>query len=104
MSIKVLTDSDFDESLPPGIALVDFWAPWCTPCLVLAPVLEELSEELQGRLAFAKINVEENRQILAKYNIRSIPCLIMFRDRAEAGRIAGHNAKDELRAELEKYF
>ncbi|MDR2340447.1 MAG: thioredoxin [Deltaproteobacteria bacterium] len=102
-NILVLTDDTFDDSLPAGTTLVDFWAPWCGPCQALAPVLEELSGELKGKLDFAKINVDENNDMAAKYKIRSIPCLIIFKEKSEVGRIVGHKDKQELRKELEKY-
>jgi thioredoxin 1 len=101
-NIKVLTDQTFDESLPDGPTLVDFWAPWCGPCQALAPVLEELSIELKGKVDFAKINVDENNDMANKYKIRSIPCLIIFKDKAEVGRIVGHKDKQELKKELER--
>jgi thioredoxin 1 len=100
-NIKTLTDAAFD--LPDGPVLVDFWAPWCGPCQALAPVLEELSGEMKGKIDFAKINVDENSEMATKYKIRSIPCLIIFKEKSEVGRIVGHKDKLELKKELEKY-
>lgn len=102
-SIQVLTDDIFDKtigdsSLP---VLVDFWAPWCGPCRMVAPVLEELSGEMADRLAFAKINVDENQESPNKFKIRSIPCLIIFRQGQEIGRVIGHKGKKDLVRELD---
>jgi thioredoxin 1 len=101
-NIKVLTDVTFDDFLGSPASLVDFWAPWCGPCQALAPVLEELADELKEKVAFAKINVDENNETAAKFRIRSIPCLIVFKGRDEAGRILGHKDKADLKTELEK--
>ncbi|MDR2200431.1 MAG: thioredoxin [Deltaproteobacteria bacterium] len=103
-NIKILTDATFDDSLPSGPTLVDFWAPWCGPCQALAPVLEELSVELKGKIEFAKINVDENNDMASKFKIRSIPCLIIFKEKVEVGRVVGHKDKFDLKKELEKYL
>ncbi|MDR2405290.1 MAG: thioredoxin [Deltaproteobacteria bacterium] len=103
-NILVLTDGTFNDSLPSSTTLVDFWAPWCGPCQALAPVLEELSVELKGKIGFAKINVDENNEMASKYKIRSIPCLIIFNEKSEVGRIVGHKDKEELKKELGKYL
>ncbi|MDR2444196.1 MAG: thioredoxin [Deltaproteobacteria bacterium] len=103
-NITVLTDGSFTEHL--GAAkvpvLVDFWAPWCGPCRALAPILEDLSTEMVDRLAFAKINVDENQDAPTKFKVRSIPCLIVFREGQEIGRVVGHKGKPSLLTELEK--
>jgi thioredoxin 1 len=103
-NILVLTDATFDNSLPSSTTLVDFWAPWCGPCQALAPVLEELSTELAGKIVFAKINVDENNEMATKYKIRSIPCLVIFNEKSEIGRIVGHKDKQDLKRELDKYI
>ncbi|MDR1036992.1 MAG: thioredoxin [Deltaproteobacteria bacterium] len=101
-NITVLTDPTFDEFLGGPATLVDFWAPWCGPCQALAPVLEELAGEMKDRVAFAKINVDENGDTATKFRIRSIPCLVVFKGKDEVGRILGHKDKDDLKSELEK--
>jgi thioredoxin 1 len=69
--------------------LVDFWASWCGPCLMLAPVLEKIAVRYQNKLKVCKLNVDENQGIAAEYQIMSIPCLIMFKNGKEAGRVIG---------------
>ena len=103
-NIKELTDGIFDQALSDSNLplLVDFWAPWCGPCRALAPILGELSEEMSSVLAFAKINVDDNQEAPSKYNVRTIPCLIMFKNGQEIGRVVGHKGKQTLSAELEK--
>jgi thioredoxin 1 len=102
-SIQVLTDETFDQTLEgsPVPVLVDFWAPWCGPCRLVAPVLEELAEEMRDKLSFAKINVDENQESPNKFKIRSIPCLIVFRGGQEIGRVIGHKGKKDLVRELD---
>ena len=81
--------------------LVDFWAQWCGPCLMLGPVLEKVAVKYSNRLKVRKLNVDENRQLAADYQIMSIPCLIIFRRRMEIGRIIGFMDENKLNAEIE---
>jgi thioredoxin 1 len=103
-NIKVLTDLTFADSLTESTTVIDFWASWCGPCQALAPVLEELSVEMKDKLKFAKINVDENNDTASKFRIRNIPCLIVFKNKEEVGRVLGHKEKKELKAELEKFL
>jgi thioredoxin 1 len=103
-NILVLTDETFDKTLAENSlpVLVDFWAPWCTPCRSIAPILDELAGEMSSRLVFAKMNVDENGDTPTKLNVRSIPCLILFKSGAEAGRLLGGKGKQVLQDALEK--
>jgi thioredoxin 1 len=102
-SVRVLTDETFNPAIENGElpVLVDFWAPWCGPCRLVAPLLEELAGEMGDKLSFAKLNVDENQDSPNKFKIRSIPCLIVFRRGQEIGRIMGHKGKKDLVRELE---
>ena len=96
MPIVNVTDSDFDtlvikNSFP---VLVDFWAPWCGPCKMAEPVLEELSGTYEGKVVIAKLNVDENPQTAAKYSVMSIPTTVLFKAGAEVGRQAGFSGKE----------
>lgn len=96
-------DNNFDQTVLQSETpvLVDFWAPWCRPCLMTAPVLEELAEEYAGRITIAKLNVDQNAKTAAKYNIMAIPSLIVFKKGQPASQIVGYKPKAELKRELD---
>ena len=81
--------------------LVDFWAPWCRPCLMAAPVLEELAKEYANKITFAKLDVDQNAQTAAKYNIMAIPNLIIFKEGKPVSQIVGYKPKEELKKDLD---
>ncbi len=98
-----IEDAKFDEvvlqaKIP---VLVDFWAPWCRPCLMVAPVVEELAGEYDGRVSFGRMNVDESPKIAVKYGIMSIPTLILFKDGQPVANIVGFRPKEELKKRLD---
>lgn len=80
--------------------LVDFWAEWCMPCRALAPVLEELSEEYEGKIRFAKLNVDEARDIAVRHGVQGIPTLILFKDGKKVNELVGNQPKDRIKSML----
>lgn len=96
--ILTATEENFDtEILKSDVpVLVDFWAAWCGPCRMVAPVVESVAEELQGQVKVAKLNVDENPSIAMRYNVMSIPTLILFKDGDEKRRLVGYMPKDHL--------
>jgi thioredoxin 1 len=102
-SVNEVTDNNFQaeviESDVP--VLVDFWAPWCGPCRMVAPVVEEIAQERAGQLKVVKMNTDENQQTAMSYNIMSIPTLILFRNGQPAKTVIGAYPKRKLEAELE---
>jgi thioredoxin 1 len=93
MSIKHLTDETFDKEISNGVVLVDFWADWCNPCKVLAPVIDELAAEYGDRVNFTKVDVDEHREIAARNGVKGIPTVAIFRDGTELKRFVGVNPK-----------
>jgi len=81
--------------------LVDFWAPWCMPCRMLAPTVEKLAEENEGKLKVCKLNTDENQNIAAQYGIQGIPTLIVFKEGKEVGRTVGVMSKEKLQEKLD---
>ncbi|MBI3386095.1 thioredoxin [Candidatus Gottesmanbacteria bacterium] len=104
MAEVTVTDQNFDDQVLKSAApvLVDFWAPWCGPCLVQGPVVEELAKELSGKATIGKLNVDENPQTSQKYSVMSIPTLMIFKNGAVVKQFIGVQSKETLLAELNK--
>jgi len=104
-SPMTLTDENFDEVISRHrLVLVDFWAPWCAPCRMIAPIVEELSKEFAGKIVFGKLNTDENPQTAMKYMISAIPTLILFKNGVEAERIIGLQPKHALEEVLKRHL
>ncbi len=101
-NISTLTDSSFDEEIKGADVpvLVDFWAEWCGPCKMIAPVLEEIADENAGKIRIAKLNVDENLEISRRFQVMSIPTLILFKDGEPQVRLVGAKGKGQLLQEL----
>ena len=84
-----LTDDNFEASVAEGVSLVDFWAPWCGPCRMIAPIIEELAEDFEGKATIAKVNTDEEQNVAVKYGIRSIPTLLIFKDGEVVDQMVG---------------
>jgi thioredoxin 1 len=105
-SIMTLTDSTFDEEIKGSDepVLVDFWAEWCGPCKMIAPVLEEIAGDSVGKLRVGKINVDENLELARRFEVMSIPTLILFKDGEAQHRIIGAKGKGQLLQEIEAFL
>ena len=103
--IKHTTDTDFDNDVlkAQGYVLVDFWAPWCGPCRMIAPILDDISVEYEGKLSIVKVNTEECVNTPAKFGIRGIPTLILFKDGQQLAVKVGALAKGQLIAFLQEH-
>ena len=101
-----VTDATFDEEVKGSSepVLVDFWAEWCGPCKMIAPVLEDLAVDRQGSLKVAKLNIDENMQITTRFDVMSIPTLIVFKDGQPAKRLVGAKPKGALLEELAEFL
>ena len=95
--IKHLSDENFDSEVAQGVVLVDFYADWCGPCRMIAPIVEELAQEMAGKVTIAKIDTDQAVNVAAKYEVTSIPTLILFKDGQVAKRVVGLKDLDGLR-------
>ena len=103
-NVKIFTDSNFDEEIKSGVTLVDFWAEWCGPCRRLAPAVDAIATEYDGRAKVAKMNVDENRDVPAKFGIRGIPTLMLFKGGQLAATKVGALSKAQLTAFLDGHL
>ena len=105
-SIAELTDATFDEEVTAAVEplLVDFWAEWCGPCKLISPILEEIAAEHAGKIKIAKVNVDDNMGIARRFEVLSIPTLILFKDGAPQLRLVGAKGKGQLVQELQAFL
>lgn len=102
-AITEVNVSNYDALLANDLpVLIDFWAPWCGPCRMVSPIVDQLADELDGRLVIGKCNVDENQDIAMKYGVMSIPTLVILKGGQEVNRIVGAMPKPALAAEIEK--
>jgi thioredoxin 1 len=104
--IQTLNDATFDEHVKGSEVpvLVDFWAEWCGPCKMITPVLEEIAAEHQGKIAIAKLNIDDNLDVTRRFDVMSIPTLILFKDGEPQVRLIGAKPKSQLVEEISVYL
>ena len=91
-----LTNENFDKTVNEGVSLVDFWAPWCGPCKMLAPVIDELAKEFDGKAKICKVNSDEQADLSAKYGVRSIPTMLFIKDGEIVDQLVGASPKQAI--------
>ncbi|EIZ4622449.1 thioredoxin [Staphylococcus pseudintermedius] len=103
MAIIEVKDSNFDEQIQSGVKLVDFWATWCGPCKMIAPVLEDLAVDYEGKADILKLDVDQNQATATKFEVMSIPTLIVFKDGQPVDKVVGFQPKENLAQVLDKH-
>jgi len=96
-----LTRDNFDSIVGNGVTLVDFWAPWCGPCRMIAPVIEELAEDYEGRATISKVNTDEQQELAVRFGIRSIPTILFFKNGEVVDQMIGAASKDAFASKLD---
>jgi len=99
-----ITKDNFTENVAQGVSLLDFWAPWCGPCKMQLPIVEELSDELKGTATIAKVNVDEEPELASQFGVMSIPTLILFKDGQPVDKLVGLQSKDSLKAKIQSHL
>ncbi len=105
-AVFTATDGNFADSIEkaPGLSIVDFWAAWCGPCRMVAPIIEQLASEYAGRVRVAKLDVDANQQTAARYNIRSIPSILIFKDGELVETVVGAVPKGHLERKIQDHL
>ena len=97
------TDSNFKDEVKEGLTLVDFWAPWCGPCRMVGPVIEELADDYAGKIKVGKLNVDNNQQTAMSYRVMSIPTVILFKDGEPVETMVGAMRKENYESKLSQH-
>ncbi len=103
MAIVDVTDQTFSEETAEGLVLADFWAPWCGPCKMIAPVLEEINDEMSEKVKIVKLDVDENQETAGKYSVMSIPTLLLMKDGNVVDQVVGFQPKEALTELINKH-
>lgn len=95
--------NEFNNFIKEGNVLIDFYADWCMPCIMMAPVLDELSKDFKGKVKFAKVNVEDNPELAQKFNIMSIPNFVLFKEGKQTEQFMGSMSSEDFKEKIEKF-
>jgi len=101
-NIKDLDSTTFNAAIKAdGLTLIDFWAPWCGPCKAIAPILEEVAKEMEGKVQIGKVNVDDETELASEYNVRAIPTLLLFKAGEQVEQFVGMTNKADLVSKIE---
>lgn len=99
-NVKEIQENGFDDAIREGVVLVDFWAPWCGPCRMQSPILEQVASEVGNKASIIKVNVDESPSVAAKFGVKGIPTLLLFKSGKNVGQYVGLQRKDTLVAAI----
>jgi len=98
--VDELTNGAFNEFIKEGVVLIDFYADWCMPCVMMGPIVDEMSEKFSGKVKFGKVNIEDNQEIARKFNVSSIPNFVVFKDGEVVKQFMGGMDEEEFEGKL----
>lgn len=96
-----VTKNNFEDTVKDGVSMVDFWAPWCGPCRMLAPVIDKLAEQYEGKAKICKVNADEEQDLAVKYGVRSIPTILFMKDGEVVDQIIGASSQQEFENKID---
>lgn len=99
-----LTNNEFEQFIKKGLVLIDFFADWCMPCVMMGPIVDEVADKLKGKVKIGKVNVEDNEEIARRFNVSSIPNFILFKDGKVIDQFTGAMADDELEERINQHL
>jgi thioredoxin 1 len=99
-----LSGKEFDNFTKEKVVLIDFYADWCMPCLMMAPVMEDVARKFKGKIKFGKVNIEDNQELAQKFRIVSLPTFILFKDGKQAEQFVGSRSIEDFEGKLKKYL
>ncbi len=102
--VPELSEQEFDSLTKEGLTLIDFSADWCMPCVMMSPIVDDLSEEFNGKIKFGKVNIEDNNDIAQKFGVVSIPNFILFKDGKQVEQFVGSMSADDFKEKLNKFL
>jgi thioredoxin 1 len=102
--VNIIEENEFKNEIKEGIVVVDFFATWCGPCKMLAPIFDELSTEMEGKVKFIKVDVDNSTEIANEYNISNIPAMVIFKNGEKKEIIVGFTPKEQIRSKIEPYL
>lgn len=99
-----LTNEEFDEFVKEGLVLIDFYADWCMPCVMMGPIVDDVAEKFKGKVKVGKVNIEDNQEIAQRYNVASIPNFLIFKNGKVVDQFMGSMSEEELEEKIKKHF
>lgn len=102
--VHELTNGEFSEFIKEGIVLIDFYADWCMPCVMMSPIVEEMAEKFNGKIKFGKVNIEDNQEIARKFNVSSIPNFVVFKNGKVVGQFVGGMDEEDFEERLKEFL
>ncbi|MCB2342870.1 thioredoxin [Clostridium estertheticum] len=102
--VKITEDNEFKREIETGVVVVDFFATWCPPCKMLAPIFDKLSLEMEGKVKFTKVDVDSSTNIASEYNITNVPAIVIFKNGKKKEMLVGFRPKESIEAQIERYL